>query len=127
MKILAIDFPTNLIVQRFAKLYFRDRKFLRQKLLHNNQITTIPNIRNNIMSLLVKHETEECINQYTSSGQFQSADEVVLASLKLLEQRQQRLNKLRQQVEVGASQIATHQVIDGEALYGSFSENCCFR
>lgn len=74
------------------------------------------------MSLSLTPETEQRIAQHLANGQYQSADELILASLTLLEQRQKRLAELRQQIAVGAEHIAQGQVTDGEKVFDQLFE-----
>jgi Arc/MetJ-type ribon-helix-helix transcriptional regulator len=46
------------------------------------------------MTLPLTPETEQRIAQHLATGQYQSADELILAGLHLLEQRQKRLNEI---------------------------------
>lgn len=69
------------------------------------------------MSLSLTPETEQRITDQLSRGSYQSADELILAGLQLLEEREKRLTQLRQQIEVGAEQIARGRVTDGEQVF----------
>ncbi|MBO9998132.1 MAG: type II toxin-antitoxin system ParD family antitoxin [Cyanobacteria bacterium SID2] len=69
------------------------------------------------MSLSLTPETEKRIVEQLKSGRYQSADEVILAGLKLLDKREQRLAELRQQIEIGAEQISKGHVTDGEQVF----------
>jgi antitoxin ParD1/3/4 len=57
------------------------------------------------MSLSLTPEIEQHIAQKLSQGHYQPADEVILAALELLDQREQYFANLRQQIEIGESQI----------------------
>ncbi|NJL54261.1 type II toxin-antitoxin system ParD family antitoxin [bacterium] len=61
--------------------------------------------------------TEQRIAAQLASGRYQSADEVILAALELLDAREQRLAALRQQIDLGAKQIARGEVTDGEIVF----------
>ncbi|OKH17578.1 type II toxin-antitoxin system ParD family antitoxin [[Limnothrix rosea] IAM M-220] len=74
------------------------------------------------MSLSLTHETEQRITQYLTNGQYHSADDVVLAGLQLLEQRQQRLNELREEIQIGVDQVEAGQVMDGETVFDRLFE-----
>jgi antitoxin ParD1/3/4 len=67
-----------------------------------------------LMSLSLTPETEKRIAEQLKSGRYQSADEVILAGLELLDKREQRLAELRQQIEIGAEQISQGRVTEGE-------------
>ncbi len=70
-----------------------------------------------MMSLSLTPEIEQRIFAQLNSGRYQSADEVVLAGLELLDQREQHLTELRQQIEVGEEQINQGKVTDGEVVF----------
>lgn len=69
------------------------------------------------MSLSLTPETEKRITDQLKKGLYQSADELILAGLQLLNEREKRLNQLRQQIDVGAEQIAQDIVTDGEQVF----------
>ncbi|CDM93528.1 MAG: type II toxin-antitoxin system ParD family antitoxin [Limnospira sp. PMC 1291.21] len=69
------------------------------------------------MSLSLTPETEQRIAHTLNQGQYRSADEVILAALELLEKREQYLAELRQQIEIGSSQIQQGKVTDGELVF----------
>lgn len=69
------------------------------------------------MTLSITSEIEQRITIQLNSGRYQSADEVILAALELLDQREQRLVELRQQIDLGAEQIAQGKVTDGEVVF----------
>lgn len=68
------------------------------------------------MSLSLTSETEQLIAVRLASGRYQSADEVILAGLALLDERERRLKELRRQVEIGAEQIMQGKTVDGEIV-----------
>lgn len=69
------------------------------------------------MSLSLTPETERRIAEQLQKGRYQSADEVIVAALALLDERERRLAELRQQIEVGVEQINRGQVTDGEVVF----------
>jgi antitoxin ParD1/3/4 len=69
------------------------------------------------MTLSITSEIEQRITIQLNSGRYQSADEVILAALELLEQREQKLVELRKQIDIGAEQIAQGKVTDGEVVF----------
>ena len=69
------------------------------------------------MTLSITLEIEQRITIQLNSGRYQSADEVILAALELLDQREQRLVELREQIDVGAEQIVQGKVTDGEIVF----------
>lgn len=68
------------------------------------------------MSLSLTSETEQLIAVQLAGGRYQSADEVILAGLALLDERERRLTELRRQVEIGAEQIMQGRTVDGELV-----------
>ncbi len=76
------------------------------------------------MSLSLTPETEQAIEEKVKNGRYQSADEVILEGLRLLEERDraldaQRLEELRQEIAIGTEQIAKGNVTDGETVFES--------
>ncbi len=76
------------------------------------------------MSPSLTPETEQAIEKQVKSGRYQSADEVILEGLRLLEERDraldaQRLEELRQEIAIGTEQIAKGKVTDGETVFKS--------
>ncbi len=76
------------------------------------------------MSLSLTPETEQAIEEKVKNGPYQSADEVILEGLRLLEERDraldaQRLQELRQEIAIGTEQIAKGNVTDGETVFES--------
>ena len=69
------------------------------------------------MTLSITSEIEQRITIQLNSGRYQSADEVILAALELLEQREQKLVELRKQIDIGAAQITQGKVTDGEIVF----------
>ena len=69
------------------------------------------------MTLSITSEIEQRITIQLNSGRYQSADEVILAALELLEQREQKLVELRKQIDIGAEQITQGKVTDGEVVF----------
>ncbi len=69
------------------------------------------------MSLSLTPETERRIAEQLQKGRYQSADEVIVAALALLDERERCLAELRQQIDVGAEQIDRGQVTDGEVIF----------
>ncbi|UBF24490.1 type II toxin-antitoxin system ParD family antitoxin [Kovacikia minuta CCNUW1] len=69
------------------------------------------------MSIILKPEHEQLIQAQISKGKYSNADEVVSEALKLLEEREQRLEDLRQKIAVGTKQIQKGQVTEGETFF----------
>jgi antitoxin ParD1/3/4 len=69
------------------------------------------------MTLSLTPEIEKRIADQLNQGRYQSADELLLAALELLDKREQYLAELRQQIEIGESQIQQGKVTDGEVVF----------
>ena len=74
------------------------------------------------MNISLKPEHEQFIQSQIQSGRFANTDEVISEAFKLLEEREQRLEELRQKIAVGAEQIARGQVTDGEIVFARLQE-----
>ena len=73
------------------------------------------------MNIQLKPEHEQFIQAQMASGRFTNADDVINEAFKLLEERERRLEELRQKIAVGTEQIA--QVItDGEVVFKRLQE-----
>ncbi len=53
------------------------------------------------MSITLTTEMEELVNERLRSGAFSSAEEVILASLRLLKLQEEKLEALRREIEIG--------------------------
>ncbi len=58
------------------------------------------------MYIQIKPELEQFIQAQIASGIFTNADDVINEAFKLLQEREQRLEELRQKIAVGTEQIA---------------------
>ncbi|MEH2157246.1 type II toxin-antitoxin system ParD family antitoxin [Nostoc sp.] len=74
------------------------------------------------MYIQIKPELEQFIQAQLASGRFTNADDVINEAFKLLQEREQRLEELRQKIAVGTEQIAKGQVTDGEVVFARFQE-----
>lgn len=74
------------------------------------------------MYIQIKPELEQFIQAQLASGRFASADEVINEAFKLLQEREQRIEELRQKIAVGTEQIAKGQVTDGEVVFARLQE-----
>lgn len=74
------------------------------------------------MYIQIKPELEQFIQAQLASGRFASADDVINEAFKLLQEREQRLEELRQKIAVGTEQIAKGQVTDGEVVFAGLQE-----
>ncbi|MEH2272775.1 MAG: type II toxin-antitoxin system ParD family antitoxin [Nostoc sp.] len=57
-----------------------------------------------------------------ASGRFTNADDVINEAFKLLQEREQRIEELRQKISVVTEQIAKGQVTDGEVVFARLQE-----
>ncbi len=74
------------------------------------------------MYIQIQPELEQFIQAQLASGRFASADDVINEAFKLLQEREQTLEELRQKIAVGTEQIAKGQVTDGEVVFARFQE-----
>jgi antitoxin ParD1/3/4 len=74
------------------------------------------------MYIKIKPELEKFIQAQLESGRFASADDVLDEAFKLLQEREQRIEELRQKIAVGTEQIAKGKVTDGEVVFDRFQE-----
>jgi antitoxin ParD1/3/4 len=71
------------------------------------------------MNIYLKPEHEQFIHSQIQSGRYTNADEVISEAFRLLEERERRLEELRQKIAVGTEQITRGQVTDGEIVKNS--------
>ncbi|MEH2149597.1 type II toxin-antitoxin system ParD family antitoxin [Nostoc sp.] len=74
------------------------------------------------MYIQIKPELEQFIQAQLASGRFSNADDVINEAFKLLQEREQRLEELRQKIAVGTEQIAKRQVTEGEVVFAKLQE-----
>ncbi|MHC5859273.1 type II toxin-antitoxin system ParD family antitoxin [Nostoc sp.] len=74
------------------------------------------------MYIQIKPELEQFIQAQLASGRFTNVDDVINEAFKLLQEREQRLEELRQKIAVGTEQIAKGQVTDGEVVFAILQE-----
>jgi len=74
------------------------------------------------MYIQIKPELEQFIQAQLASGRFASADDVINEAFKLLQEREQKIEELRQKIVVGTEQIAKGQVTDGEVVFARLQE-----
>jgi len=74
------------------------------------------------MYIQIKRELEQFIQTQLASGRFASADDVINEAFKLLQEREQRIEELRQKIAVGTEQIANGQITDGEVVFARLQE-----
>jgi len=74
------------------------------------------------MNIQLKPEHEKFIQAQVAMGRFISADDVINEAFKLLEERERKLEQLRQKIAVGTEQIIQGKVTDGEIVFAQFQE-----
>ncbi len=74
------------------------------------------------MNIQLKSEHEQFIQAQMANGRFTNADDVINEAFKLLEERERRLEELRQKIAVGTEQIAQGRVTDGEIVFARLQE-----
>lgn len=57
------------------------------------------------MTITLTHDLEKMVNDKVNSGAYESADEVIRASLRLLEAREEGLEALRSEILLGVAAI----------------------
>ncbi len=74
------------------------------------------------MNIQLKPEQEKFIQEQMATGRFNHVDDVINEAFKLLEERERRLEELRQKIAVGTKQIQQGKVTDGEAVFERLQE-----
>ncbi len=74
------------------------------------------------MHIQIKPEHEKFIQAQIATGRFNNADDVIDEAFKLLEERERKLEKLRQKIAVGTEQIEQGRVTDGELVFERLQE-----
>jgi antitoxin ParD1/3/4 len=73
------------------------------------------------MGLQLRRETEKQIEERIQSGNFASADDLIIAGLKLLDERElatrEGLNEVRRKIAVGLQQLDRGEGMDGDAVF----------
>lgn len=78
------------------------------------------------MNVSLTPELEQFIQSQVESGQYTSADEVIMASIKLLEERERiykgRFEELRKEIMIGIEASERGEVVDGETVFRELRE-----
>ncbi len=74
------------------------------------------------MNIQLKPEQEKFIQEQMATGRFSHVDDVINEAFKLLEEREKRLEELRQKIAVGTEQIEQGRVTDGEVVFERLQE-----
>ncbi|MGA7953440.1 MAG: type II toxin-antitoxin system ParD family antitoxin [Gloeobacterales cyanobacterium] len=83
------------------------------------------------MALALTPELEKFIQNQVANGKYASAEEVLIAGLKLLEERehlyQERFEELKREVMVGVEEADRGELIDGETVFHNLREKLAQR
>jgi antitoxin ParD1/3/4 len=74
------------------------------------------------MYIQIKPEIQQFIQAQLASGRFATTDDVVNEAFKLLQEREQRIKKIREEISISTEQIAKGQVTDGEVVFARLQE-----
>lgn len=76
------------------------------------------------MTITLTHDLEELVNEKVKSGAYESADEVIRASLRLLRAREEGIDALRKEILLGfeAIQQGRFTSVDSDQELESFSD-----
>lgn len=83
------------------------------------------------MNISLTLELEQFIQTRIGSGKYTSAEEVILAGIKLLEERERiykgRFEELKKEIEIGIEAAERGEVIDGETVFRELEEKLRYR
>ena len=73
------------------------------------------------MSISLTPELEQFIQSQIASGKYSSTEDVIIAGIKLLEERERiykgRFDELKREIAIGVEQLERGEVIDGEIVF----------
>ncbi|GAX42877.1 hypothetical protein NIES4075_38820 [Tolypothrix sp. NIES-4075] len=73
------------------------------------------------MSISLTPELEQFIQSQIASGKYTSTEDVIIAGIKLLEERERiykgRFEELKREIAIGVEQLERGEVIDGEIVF----------
>ena len=73
------------------------------------------------MSISLTPELEQFIQSQIASGKYASTEDVIIAGIKLLEERERiykgRFEELKREIAIGVEQLERGEVIDGEIVF----------
>lgn len=79
------------------------------------------------MDVSLTPEALQFIQSQLETGEYASADEVIMAGIELLEERKRiykgRFEELRKEITIGLEASERGEVIDGEALFAELEED----
>ena len=71
------------------------------------------------MSVSLTPELEQLVNEKVASGRFTSVDDVVREGLRLIEERDERLQELRHQIQLGVESADRGELIDSRIVFAN--------
>lgn len=74
------------------------------------------------MYIQLKPEHEQFNQAQLASDKFTNADDIISEAFKFLEDRERRLEELRQKITIGTEQISQGRVTDGEIVFAQLQE-----
>jgi antitoxin ParD1/3/4 len=75
-----------------------------------------------VVDISLKPEQEQFILTQINSGRYLNVDEAISDAIRLLENREQRIQELQHEIAIGTEQIAKGQVTDGELVFARLQE-----
>lgn len=79
------------------------------------------------MNVSLTPELEQFIQSQLESGKFTSVDEVIIAGIKLLEERERiykgRFEELKREIMIGIEASERGEVVDGETVFAELEED----
>jgi len=74
------------------------------------------------MHIEIKPELEQFIQMQLTHGRFSSVDDMLDEAFKLLQERERRIEELRQKIAEGTEEISQGKVTDGELVFARLRE-----
>lgn len=78
------------------------------------------------MNLALSSEIEKFIETQVQSGKYSSAEEVILAGIRLLEERERiyqgRFEELKKEIAIGVEASERGEVVDGEIVFSQLQQ-----
>jgi antitoxin ParD1/3/4 len=78
------------------------------------------------MNLALSSEIEKFIETQVESGKYSSAEEVILAGIRLLEERERiyqgRFEELKREITIGVEASERGEVVDGETVFSQLQQ-----
>jgi antitoxin ParD1/3/4 len=78
------------------------------------------------MNIALNSEIEQFINSQIESGKYPSAEEVILAGIRLLEERERiyqgRFEELKKEIAIGVAASERGEVVDGDIVFSHLQQ-----